>query len=150
MTPEPERPALRVFPPYLQKGAHGRAVNLLKLTLKPICTLAGVFPELNPNDDKFDCHFELVVRWVQADVGVLPVDGCFGPKTGAAFEEKYGVDLDSLTLDGIVGNPTFWTMDGVDMGEWCGKVEGDPRGDLPTDASTSHHHGPVRVGGRGH
>jgi hypothetical protein len=125
--PIESKPALRVFPPYLQKGAHGRAVRLLKLTLKPICTRAGVWPELNPNDGKFDCHFELVVRWVQADVGALPVDGCFGPKTRAAFKAKYGVDFDSLTLDGVVGEPTFWTMDGKDMGEWSGTCADDPR-----------------------
>jgi hypothetical protein len=125
-------------------------VRLLKLTLKPICTMAGVYPELDPNNGEFDYKFEQVVCWVQSDVGALPVDGCFGPKTRAAFKAKYGVDFDSLTLDGIVSEPTFWTMNGIDQGEWCGRIGGDQRGDLPTGASTSHHHGPVRAGGRGH
>ena len=131
----PAKPAvLRVFPPVLEKGAKGRAVILLKLLLAPLWNqlalgqrAEGTRP-IDVTDPFFDESLEKAVRWFQFSLrmGSGAINGKLDAPTRSAIMTRLGVDLDALTLDIVIGTPTYLLVAGTEV-EWCGTSADDPR-----------------------
>ena len=103
-TEKVEEAAKPLFPPYLDQGSTGAAVNVLALLLKSGCygdhdaiVLDGVYGPLIAEAVK---DFQEGWSFEGADV-----DGNFGPKTRTAWKEANRIDVDELTV-GMFTMPT--------------------------------------------
>lgn len=93
-------PKHTLFPPYLNPGSFGGAVNALHMFLEALDF--GVDVERNLH---YGAITTLQVRRLQETLGV-DSDGKFGPATRAALKAKHGIDIHSIS----------WTLqDGVTM-----------------------------------
>lgn len=96
-------PGTPLFPPFLNQGSTGPAVNLLGLLLivtenqvEPI-VLDGQYPEGGA--------IAKAVKKFQIDAGFTgeDVDSNFGPKTRLEFWKRYGANVDDLDTSTFVG-----------------------------------------------
>ena len=100
--------AKKVFPPYLDQGSKGPAVNVLALLMiawgcgnRVAIVLDG---DYTPGGEivKAVMEFQEHVGFKGADV-----DGNFGPKTRAKYLEDMGIDPDSFTTDMFTGEGLY-------------------------------------------
>jgi peptidoglycan hydrolase-like protein with peptidoglycan-binding domain len=90
-----------LFPPYLNQGSTGPAVNVLAWLMK---SYQYGDPDKILMDGEYTPGGEIAkaVMEFQSDCN-LSVDGNFGPKERASLEEEFALDLDLLTDDMFVG-----------------------------------------------
>lgn len=92
----------KLFPPYLDQGSKGPAVNVLGLLM-----IAAGYGELG--DIVLDGNYTpggriaRAVTAFQNNEGLTPQDGNFGPDSRKAFRRKFGIDVDVLTTEMFAG-----------------------------------------------
>ncbi len=92
-----EEPSQRIFPPYLDQGSTGAAVNFLGLILK-VFGVCGSDRIVLDGDYTPGGAIAEAVKEFQRELGLTgaDVDGNFGPATRAALRE---IDVDTLTTE---------------------------------------------------
>jgi len=92
-----------LFPPYLQRGSVGAAVDALHMILFMLGLGAGIV-----RDGDFGEMTESAVKKLQERLGLTgdDVDGKFGPGTRARLKEKLGIDVEA-----IPGSPKMYADD---------------------------------------
>lgn len=101
----------RLFPPYMERGSAGGAVDMLHMLLDSFGLGEDIVPDLEYGEVT-----EQRVRDLQTRLGVEQ-DGKFGPGTRAALREKHGLNVDLITWAPQNGFTT-WVHNGKARGRW--------------------------------
>ena len=117
--------AKMLFPPFLQQGSKGAAVDVLHIIL---CAL-GFGVDIQRDGDYGELTMR-AVRGLQIHLGFRgdDVDGNFGPETRAKLKEKMGIDVDVSPSRPAYSNITEWF--GPDGGpyDWDPDEDDQPEG----------------------
>ncbi len=83
----------KLFPPFLNPGSYGGAVDFLHMLLDGLDLGKDVVPDL-----EYGPTTTQRVRDLQVSLGFTgdDVDGKFGPGTRTAFKEKHGIDVNLI------------------------------------------------------
>ena len=120
--PEPLRRDT-LFPPLLEEGAEGPAVQALQLLLLREGWRGTTGRKAQPQraDGIFSPATTAGVRWLQKDLLGLEnqaITGKFDQATREAYAKQYGVDVNEIPYYKGASHGTTWYQDGVDQGVW--------------------------------
>lgn len=91
-----------LFPPYLNLGSYGGAVDVLHMLLEVLGHGEGIVPDLQYGEVT-----SARVRDLQSGLVGIESDGNFGPATRAALKDQRGLDVDAISWAPQNG-VTFW------------------------------------------
>lgn len=100
-----------LFPPYMERGSAGGAVDMLHMLLDGFGFGKGIVPDLEYGEVT-----EQRVRELQGWLGVEQ-DGKFGPGTRTALYVRTTLDVEKITWAPQNGFTT-WVHDGKIQGRW--------------------------------
>ena len=91
----------KLFPPYLDQGSKGPAVNFLAWLLRNFFEVENAQGIAYDGDYTRDGEIAKGVRELQRRLGLTgdDVDGNFGPKTRTLMKDAFCIDVDELTND---------------------------------------------------
>lgn len=102
----------KLFPPYLNVGSYGGAVDKLHVFLDAFGHAEGIVPDLQYGEVTAAC-----VRDLQRELGIEP-DGNFGPATRAALMEQCHFDVDRISWMPQDGITVWFDAEGTNRGAW--------------------------------
>lgn len=102
----------KLFPPFLDPGSYGGAVDKLHLILDGFGFGDGIVPDLQYGQITTVRVAELQ-RWLE-----IVVDGKFGPTTREALKAKTGFDVDRINWAPQDGVTVWFDAEGTNRGAW--------------------------------